>query len=120
LSQKKIKAKRSGQVKQLLDQKKLTSREVARALQEASDAIDRLSAENHQLRRIVVAERAQVIHYTEEALAFAQHKKLDLDVRNFADLLEADREGYIKRAIAELAADPEVPAPAPGKIEIVQ
>lgn len=89
--------------------------------------IDRLGSENAGLRRIIVAERAQVIYYTEQALAFAQRKTLDLALKAFDELADEQREEFVKRAIGELKdqqqvpviVDPSAPAPPGGEIKLM-
>jgi len=106
----------------LAAQTKLTGAEVHRALIAASKAIDRLGAENAGLRRIIVAERAQVIYYTEQALAFAQRKTLDLVLQGFDELADERREEYVKRAIIELEdkAEPAAAAKDESQVKPVQ
>jgi uncharacterized membrane protein len=120
---------REERVKKKLEvQKKLTQAEIGRAMTEASRAIDRLGAENAGLRRIVVAERAQVIYYTEQAIAFAERKTLDLVLKAFQELTDEQREAYVKRAIVELEGPAEPPAiaepgaakKAAGEVKLVQ
>jgi hypothetical protein len=121
MSQQRIKprdAKTQRAKKKLAEATKLSTAEVTRALAEASKAIDRLGAENAGLRRIIVAERAQVIYYTDQAVAFAERKTLDLALKPFQELNDEQREAFVKRAIVELEGPEDPPAIAePGALK---
>jgi len=94
--------------------KELTAKETARALRAASMAIDSLNAQCAQMRRMVITERAQVIYYTDQALAFCRRETVAVTVVNFADLDDAIKEAYVKKAILELEGDQETVQHTPG------
>lgn len=94
--------------------KDLTSQEVTRALQAASMSLDGLQAQVASLRRMVITERAQVIYYTDQALAFCRRETVAVTVVNFADLEEPIKEAYVKKAILELEGDQETVQHTPG------
>lgn len=108
MSQSRIKKrnpKEARQKKKLAAESKMTNAQVRAAMLEASRAIDTLSGEVGSLKRIIIAERAQVIYYTERALAFARRETLDVELVNFADLPDEKKEKYVKQAIEELGSD---------------
>jgi hypothetical protein len=76
--------------------------EILLAMQEASDAIDQKVQECAALRRIIIAERAQVIYYTEKYRSFAARECVEPFAIGFLDLSEAQQEKYVKLAIQEL------------------
>lgn len=94
-----------GWKRKLREQKNVTAKQVNSALRMAEQAIDQLSAEVTALKRILIAERAQLIFYTDRCVAYAEKRCLDILVPNFLDLADEAREPYIKRAIVELSTD---------------
>jgi hypothetical protein len=110
--------KEQRQKKKLTATKELTTREVGAAMAEASQAIDHLSQEVQALKRIIVAERAQVIYYTERALAFMKRETAEVTLVNFADLPEDKQQRFVVQAIKELGSD-ESPSPKKGPSLIV-
>ncbi len=91
--------------RKLRAQKQLTQKEIKQAMLEASNAIDRQAQEIAALKRIIIGERAQLIFYTDKAVAYARGKCLDPMVPNFLDQPEDLKESYIKRAMQELESD---------------
>ena len=91
-----------GMKRKLRTQKAMTNTSIKHAMQAASEAIDRLSQECQALHRILISERAQVIYYTEKYAAFVKRECVELVAKGFLDLTEAEQEGFIKRAVAEL------------------
>jgi hypothetical protein len=69
------------------------------------------------LKRKVVMERAQVIYYTERAIAFRERTTMDLSMGDFKDLPEELLAGYVTRSIIELQGDDE---PETKTIKIMQ
>lgn len=99
------------------EQKLSTAAEIRRAMLAASKAIDEQTKEILALKRIMIAERAQLIFYTDRCVAYAEHRCLDVVVPNFLDLEDSLKEPYIKRAVQELSQDesivPHDPKPEP-------
>lgn len=94
--------------------KDLSVAEMTRAMQAASMSIDSLSAQVASMRRMVITERAQVIYYTDQALAFCRRETVAVTVVNFAELEDAIKEAYVKKAIFELEGDQETVQHTPG------
>jgi hypothetical protein len=85
-------------------------------MQQASNAIDHLTQEVTSLKRIIVAERAQLIYYTERALAFMRREDVSVELTNFSDLPEERKQGYVEQAIRKLGSDQAViPHSTPGQ-----
>lgn len=91
--------------KKLRETKAIATRDVKRALMEASKALDRQTQELVALRRIIISERAQIIYYTEKYRAFASRECVELVAIGFLDLTEPQQEHYIKLAVKELNGD---------------
>lgn len=124
LEKKKLKKTERKQKIKLTQVKDLTTKEVTRALRAASMSIDNLNIQLSSMRRMVITERAQVIYYTDQALAFCRRETVAITVVNFADLEEPIKEAYVKKAIFELEGDQEnvqhTPGPAgPPKSKLV-
>lgn len=105
MSQTKIKKKdphRKDKIK-LKQLKDLSVAETTRALNAASMAIDQLRAENAQLRQFIAMERAQVIHYTEQAVSFCRRENVSPTVTGFLELTEERKQAYLEQAIRELS-----------------
>jgi len=85
-------------------EKALATGEIKRAMAAASQAIDRLTQETQALQRIIIAERAQLIFYTEIALKYARREMLDVAVPNWMAQADQVKESFIKRAVEELSA----------------
>lgn len=94
-----------GQRRQLQKQKQLTAAEVRKAMLEASKAIDELSQELNALRRVLIAERAQVIYYTEMALGYSKRTIVEPVLKGFLQLTEEQRMAYTKQAVQELSSE---------------
>lgn len=86
-------------------QKQLTSAEVRRALLEASKAIDQQSQEIAALKRIITAERAQVIYYQEKYVAMVKRECVDVVAVGWLNLEEKQQLEFTKKAIVELYSD---------------
>jgi len=96
-------SKASNRMKRRLDQiKKMSAKQTAAAMNAASEALDRQAHEITALKRILISERAQVIYYTEKYEKFVQRECLDVVAKSFLDLIEAEQEPFVKRAIVEL------------------
>lgn len=78
------------------------------AMEQASKAIDELTAEIAAYRRVVIAERAQVIYYTDKYCAVVNRSCLDVQPIPFLDLPEDQQTEYTKKAIFELNGDTEL------------
>jgi hypothetical protein len=107
MSQSKVKKpdRNAAAKKKLRKEKVMTSVDVATAMKEASAAIDRLSSEAAALRRIIIAERAQVIYYTDQALGYSRREILDVALKGFDQIPEERQQLYVQRAIAELGSE---------------
>lgn len=91
--------------RRLRDQKNVTAKQINQAMRAAEQAIDSQAAEILALKRILIAERAQLIFYTDRCVAYAEKRCLDILVPNFLDLEDSLKEPYIKRAVHELSQD---------------
>jgi hypothetical protein len=91
--------------RKLREAKQVSTATIRKAMNAASEALDRQSQEVIALRRILISERAQVIYYTEKYRSMVMRECLDLVPHGFLDLSEADQEKYIKLAIKELNSD---------------
>lgn len=94
-----------GMRRRFRDLKNITASEIRRAMAAASKAIDEQAAEILALKRILIAERAQLIFYTDRCVAYAEKRCLDVLVPNFLDLEDEKKEPYIKRAVEELSQE---------------
>jgi predicted ribosome-associated RNA-binding protein Tma20 len=105
LDKKKLKKTERKQKIKFKKAKDLTTQEVTRALNAASMSIDGLQAQVASMRRMIITERAQVIYYTDQALAFCRRETVAVTVIGFADLEDPIKEAYVKKAILELEGD---------------
>src|ERR1700677_4952649 len=94
-----------GMKRRLRSQKEITHAEIKRAMHEASQALDRQTQELQALKRIIVAERAQVIYYTEKYRSFVARECVELVAKGFLDLSEQEQENFVAMAIKELEGD---------------
>lgn len=93
-------SKASNRMQRRLDQvKKMTTKAVAAAMNAASESLELKIQEIAALKRILIAERAQVVYYTE------QYQRLEMSPVGFLDLPEAKQESYVKRAVIELRGE---------------
>lgn len=72
-------------------------------MQAASQAIDELTLENGELKRIVIIERAQHIYWMETAKAMRDGKIGTQQLKGWNDLTEAGKEAFVTKAVAELS-----------------
>jgi len=88
----------------LRHESRIASSEIKKAMAAASEAIDRLTQEVQALQRIIIAERAQLIYYTDVALKYARREILDVALPGWLDQPDEVKEPYIQRAVAELSS----------------
>jgi phosphoribosyl-ATP pyrophosphohydrolase len=97
--------------KLLKGQKQLTNAEINKAMKEAASAIDALEADNNQLKRMMVWERAQLIYFTNLVMEYTRGQRVvGTPIRAFNELPEPEQQKLVARAVAELK-DPRVNVP---------
>lgn len=94
-----------GMRRKLKAEQQISRIEIKRAMKAASEAIDRQGQEIGALKRILIAERAQVIYYTEKYRAHVARECLELVAVGWLTLSEEVQEKYIKLAVEELQCD---------------
>ncbi len=97
-----------GTRRKLRELKATTQSAIRLAMHEASKAIDQQTQELAAMRRILIAERAQVIYYTDKYCAAIAKTCVDVQPIPFLDLSEEKQTEYTKRAILELNGDTEL------------